>query len=131
MATIMVVDDDESVAHAAAGLLREDGHQVLVLSGGEEALRVLSLIAAPGSRTPRPDLLVLDVQMPGLDGYSICARLQDEGSLRGTPFIVATAKRELEDLFRGFPSFRAYLRKPYEPQSLRECVRRALGAEGE
>jgi CheY-like chemotaxis protein len=82
----MVVDDDEDVREALYEVLVETGHRALEADGGEVALRMLR------SGT-RPDLLLVDLNMPGLDGQGLRQRMLDDPELAGIPVVFLTASR--------------------------------------
>ncbi|MEW6276993.1 MAG: response regulator transcription factor [Candidatus Eremiobacterota bacterium] len=112
MARIALVEDEEAVAQSVAYGLRRVGHDVEILDDGEEAARRLSSRA--------PDLVVLDVMLPGLDGLEVCRRLRD--GYPELPILILSARGEEEDRVRGFESGADdYLVKPF---SLRELEHR-------
>ncbi len=107
MPTLLVVEDE---AHIASGLrfnLEADGHTVLIAETGEAALQ---LVAADPSRV---DLVVLDIMLPGIDGFTVAARMRARGSV--TPILMLTARGRAEDVLRGFEAGADdYLPKPFD-----------------
>jgi DNA-binding response OmpR family regulator len=89
--TVLVVEDEDAIAEAVRARLRSEGYEVLVASDGPEALRL--------HEERRPDLVVLDLMLPGMDGLEVCARIQRDG---WTPVLILTAKAEEADKVAGF-----------------------------
>ena len=72
---------------------------------------------------PLPDLVVLDIMMPVMDGYQLNQRLQVEARTQGIPILVLTAKgQKMRDLFEMAPNVAAYVQKPFDPKMLRELI---------
>lgn len=115
-ARVLVVEDDVTVAEVVARYLRRDGHAVEVIDNGLQALVALS--EAP------PDLLVLDLMLPGVDGLEICRRVRQGGDV---PIIILSARGEEDDRLLGL-SLGAddYLSKPFSPRELAARVRAVL-----
>jgi DNA-binding response OmpR family regulator len=108
---VLVVDDDPTIADAVAARLRSEGYEVETAADGPSA------VAAFGAR--RPDLVVLDVMLPGYDGLEVCRRIQAE---RPVPVLMLTARTDETDLLVGLGvGADDYLGKPF---SLRELVAR-------
>jgi DNA-binding response OmpR family regulator len=84
--TVLVVDDEEYVRELLKTFLTETGYQVIVASHGEEALEL--------AKKERPQVIILDVKMPGIDGIETCRRLKSDEGTGVIPVIVATALRE-------------------------------------
>jgi len=90
--TILVVDDEPSNVQVLAGILKHDCRVLFALSG-EDALRLAS--------SHKPDLILLDVRMPGLDGFSVCTKLKADPILNDIPIIFITAMNEVHDELQG------------------------------
>src|SRR5436190_15074961 len=107
MSRLLVVEDE---AHIASGLrfnLEADGHTVVLADTGEAAL---ATIAADWSNI---DLVVLDVMLPGIDGFTVASRMRTQGSL--IPILMLTARGRAEDVLDGFEAGADdYLQKPFE-----------------
>jgi DNA-binding response OmpR family regulator len=109
--TVLVVDDEEAIAEAVRARLESEGYRVIVAADGPEALRI--------HRDERPDLVVLDLMLPGMDGLEVCREIQ-RGSW--TPVLMLTARTEEADKVAGFAvGADDYLTKPF---SLRELASR-------
>ncbi|MDF5755766.1 fused response regulator/phosphatase [Spongiactinospora sp. TRM90649] len=119
-ATVLVVDDTQTKRYILSSWLRRAGHQVVEASGGEEALtRVAEL---------RPDLVVLDVRLPDIDGFEVCERIKADPGTSSTPVIQISGKAvtpadRTEGLERGAD---AYLSEPVEPQEFTATVEATL-----
>ena len=108
-ANLLVVDDEENLADMVATALRFAGYQVSLAPGGIEALKAI--------RSAPPDLVVLDVNLPDLDGFEVCRRMRRDG--HEMPVIFLTARDGLEDLRTGFrQGGDDYLTKPFSLEEL-------------
>jgi DNA-binding response OmpR family regulator len=118
-AKIMVVDDDEIVARTIERTLRAGGFHVVVVHSGVDALRA--------ARRNPPDLMVLDVLMPGLDGYEVCRQVRSDPLLNNLPILFLTAKGKEEDRIVGLQAGADdYLGKPFNLDELYLRVRAIL-----
>jgi DNA-binding response OmpR family regulator len=118
--TILVADDEEDVRELITYRLTRSGYDVIDAVDGEDAFRLAS------ERVP--DLMVLDVMMPRLDGYELTRRVRAEESLRSVPVILLTARSQETDVGRGFEvGADDYLKKPFNPDELVARVRAVLG----
>jgi two-component system chemotaxis response regulator CheY len=119
---ILVVDDSE-VMHSFMRLLlaRMKGYEVRFLKNGEEALEA---ITAHGE----PSLILLDINMPVMNGLEFLGRLTQLGLVARVPVILVSTEGRDEDILRGLESgAKAYLRKPFKPQELHQVIERVLG----
>ena len=115
-AHILVAEDDKRQAEIVRSYLAADRHDVTVTHDGRTAL--------DEARRRRPDLLVLDVMMPGLDGLNVCRLLRQESSV---PILMLTARSGEDDLLLGLDlGADDYLTKPYSPRELTARVRTLL-----
>jgi len=118
-ARILVVDDHPSNIKVLRTRLAADGHEVLEATSGAEAID----IAAAES----PDLVLLDIMMPGMDGYEVCHRLKEQRGSDFCPIIMVTALTETEALVRGFEAGAdEYVTKPFNPVELMARVQSML-----
>jgi DNA-binding response OmpR family regulator len=116
---ILVVDDDPVIVRLLEVNLRLDGYEVETASRGEEALE---RAAATG-----PDLVILDVMMPGLDGWETCRRLREQPAFAETPVVFLSARAQDDDRSRGVAlGSVSYVTKPFDPVRLMELVRQLL-----
>jgi DNA-binding response OmpR family regulator len=113
MATILVVDDEANIVELTRLYLTNAGYDVLAAHDGQEALRI--------ARTEKPDLLILDLMLPVLDGFEVCRRLRQDG--QDIPIIMLTARDDDVDKIVGLElGADDYETKPFNP---RELVARA------
>lgn len=118
--TILVADDEEDVRELVTYRLTRSGYEVIEAQDGQEAFELATERA--------PDLMVLDVMMPRVDGYELTRRVRAEDSLRSVPVILLTARSQETDVSRGFEvGADDYLRKPFNPDELVARVRAVLG----
>ena len=118
-ATILVVDDEEDIRELVALNLDREGYKVLTCETGEQALAV--------ARSKTPDLVVLDLMLPGIDGLEVCKRLKADPGLRHIPVVMLTAKGEESDIVAGLElGADDYITKPFSGKVLVARVRRLL-----
>jgi CheY-like chemotaxis protein len=127
MANIMVVEDEKDVVTLLKFLLEKDGHKVTEAYNGLEALVKMGVDGGkkPDASQFFPDLILLDVMMPIMDGYSVCTKLQEMEATRLIPVIVLTAKGEMRELFDR-ANVAAYVNKPFDIQKLRQVIAQVL-----
>jgi DNA-binding response OmpR family regulator len=116
VAKVLVVDDEPNIREVVSLYLRRDGHAVVSAGDGDEALRLY--------QQTQPDLVVLDLMLPGLSGIEVCRRLQ---ASRRVPLIMLTAKGEEEDRIVGLGvGADDYVVKPFSPRELAARVEAVL-----
>ena len=114
--TILVVDDEEAIAEAVRARLESEGYRVIVATDGREAIEAHA--------AEHPDLVVLDLMLPGMDGLEVCREIQREG---WTPVLMLTARTEEADKVAGFAvGADDYLTKPFSLRELAVRVRAIL-----
>lgn len=114
MATILVVEDDEEIAGLLKFNLKKQGYSVLIAEEGYRAIEI--------ARESIPDLILLDLMLPGIDGYEVCRILRSSESLQHIPLIMLTAKSEEFDIVLGLEmGADDYVTKPF---SVRELLSR-------
>ncbi len=120
--TIMIVDDEPEIVTLLRFLLEREGYKVLDAGNGQEALDRLGM--TPGQAAAGlPDLIILDIMMPVMDGYTLNMKLQANDKTRRIPILVLTAKgQKMRDLFEMAPNVAAYVQKPFDPKMLRELI---------
>ncbi len=118
---ILIVDDEPSIVISLEYLMAREGFEVAVAGDGEAAL------AAVAARAP--DLVILDVMMPKLNGFEVCQRLRAEPAWRGVKVLMLTAKGRESELQKGLSlGADAYVTKPFSTRDLVAEVRRLLAA---
>lgn len=117
--TILVVEDDLDVAEMLNAYFRVQGYDVLTVNWGEDAVRAC--------KTTRPDLIILDIRLPDIDGYEVARRLRNNRRLQDIPIIFLTERRSRNDRLQGLElGADDYITKPFDVQELRLRVRNAL-----
>ncbi|HEX9302956.1 MAG TPA: response regulator transcription factor [Thermoanaerobaculia bacterium] len=124
---VVVVDDEPAVGAAVRDLLAPDGYQIEAPTDPQAALRDLLRAA--------PDLVILDVNMPGMSGWELCALLRRQSSTRAVPVLFLTGRQEVKDRITAMQVGGSdYLAKPFGAEELRAKVRSLLkhreGTEG-
>ncbi len=119
MARILVIDDDKDICEVVRYIVAQDSHDVLQATNGQEGLKVAS--------EKCPDLIILDIMMPEMDGYTLNTKLLANPSTQSIPVIVLTAKGgQMRETFLPAPNVRAYMEKPFEPEDLLAQIRAVL-----
>ncbi len=117
MSKILIVEDDQSIAQGLRDNLEFEKHEVSVATDGESALRL--------AREQRPDLIILDIRLPGMSGYEVCRKLRGEGS--AIPVLMLTARGEEEDRVLGLDlGADDYVTKPFSVRELMARIRALL-----
>lgn len=112
---ILVVDDEPTLVRLMEFILAKQGHTMLVANNGEEALEK--------ARIERPDLILLDIMMPRIDGYDVARTIRADSEICHTPIIMLSAKAQDEDIEKGMEvGVNEYITKPFAPDRLVEVV---------
>ncbi len=115
---ILIIDDDPNIVELLKRRLLASQYLVVTASNGEDGLAEV--------KAEKPDLIIVDVLMPKMDGYTFVRMLRREEDVRNIPVIVLTAKDKMKDLFE-MEGVKDYIVKPYRPEDLMEKVKRNLG----
>jgi DNA-binding response OmpR family regulator len=118
MAKILVADDDSALVELLIHLLAGDGHEVVGVADGKDCL------ARVGKE--QPDLIILDVMMPGMDGFSVFNQIAERSSTAKIPVIVITAKEHARHAFEAVGRPADFIRKPFEIEEFRRRVAAVL-----
>jgi two-component system alkaline phosphatase synthesis response regulator PhoP/two-component system response regulator VicR len=114
---ILVVDDERHIVRLVQVNLERQGYQVVTAFDGKEALKKVE--------SDKPNLIVLDVMMPHMDGFEVLKRLKADDKTKNIPVVMLTAKAQDADVFRGWASgVDCYLTKPFNPIELLTFVKR-------
>lgn len=117
---VLVVDDEVYILHILDFSLGAEGFDVITAADGEQALS--------RARSERPDLIVMDIMMPRLDGYETCRRLKSDPATKNIPVLLLTARGREEDRKRGMEAGADdYMTKPFSPNKLIARVTEMLG----
>jgi len=118
---VLIVDDDPLIRRLLQVNFRLEGFDVDTAAEGEESLEK--------ARADHPDAIVMDVMMPGMDGWEVCRRLKEDESLSGIPVVLLSARSDDDERDRGEAAGIAeYVTKPFDPGELVQVVRRAMAA---
>lgn len=118
-ATIMIVDDEEDIRELVELNLRREGFNVIGSETGEQALKLL--------RSQPPDLIVLDLMLPGIDGLEVCREIKSDPRTKQIPIVMLTAKGEEADIVTGLElGADDYMTKPFSGKVLLARIRRLL-----
>jgi len=117
MTKIMVVDDEPDILTLVEGMLGMEGYEVIGCLSGEECLERIEV--------EKPDLVLMDIMMPGLDGWETTKKIKQNPKTRHIPVAMLTVKFEKEDKIKSFRDSKcdAYIVKPIEKQELLKVVR--------
>lgn len=119
--TVLMVDDDPDFLAGLTPPLQKRGYRVLTANTPETGLAV--------AQSEKPDLFILDVQMPGMDGYALCAALKQADETFDTPVIFLSGRSEAGDMLRGYyAGAHDYLTKPVEVEELFRKIAKLIGA---
>ena len=117
--TILVVDDDEVMRSALKRILECEGYQAFVAEDGLELSKVLE--------TSRLDLILLDVNLPWVDGFELCSILKDQKNLKNVPVIMVSSRSAKEDIERAFSvGADDYVTKPFDIENMIDIVNENL-----
>lgn len=110
-AKILCVEDDVNLQKSLSFILWREGYEVLCAQTGEEAIELV--------RREKPDLILLDLMLPGIDGYKVCSVLRKDPGTSEILIIMVTAKKRMEDIVSGLKDYADdYVTKPFDPEIL-------------
>ena len=116
---IVLVEDESQIARLIEFKLRKEGYQVTWKENGEEALEAI--------KAEKPDLVLLDVMMPVMDGYEVLRQIKEDENLKSIPVIMLTARAQERDVVKGIDlGAQDYITKPFHPAELLVQVKRIL-----
>jgi DNA-binding response OmpR family regulator len=115
---IMAIDDEAEMLSLIKFTLERAGYEVDTCDNGRQAWDAIIRF--------KPELLILDVMLPGIDGYSLQVKLAQEAATKDMPIIVATSLEPAKTLFQKFPQVAAFMTKPFKTEELLENVQMAL-----
>jgi DNA-binding response OmpR family regulator len=115
---IMAIDDEPEMLSLVKFTLERAGYEVGTCDNGRQAWDAIIQF--------KPELLILDVMLPGIDGYSLQVKLAQEAATKDMPIIVLTSLEPAKTLFQKFPQVAGFMTKPFKPEELLENVQMAL-----
>jgi CheY-like chemotaxis protein len=119
MARILLVDDEPEIRIITRMMLEKAGYEVVEASNGEEGLRMLA--------NAKPDLILLDVMMPGMKGWEVCEKIKADEKLKHIPVVMFTVRTSDEDIEQSREcGAEAHINKPFDRKELLETVERLL-----
>lgn len=122
MKKVLIVDDDPYILMSLEFLIKKNKNEVLIARNGTEALEIIN-----GDN--KPDLILLDIMMPDVDGYSICKYIKSEKNLKDIIVVFLSAKTQEADIQKGYDLGAAkYISKPFSTRELIKEVNSLLGA---
>jgi len=117
--SILVVDDDEVMRNAMKRILEREGYKILLAEDGLELSKILE--------TTTLDMIILDINLPWVDGYELCSMIKSHPSLSQTPLIMVSAQKGKEDIERGFAvGCDDYVTKPFDVAKITDSIAKAL-----
>ena len=117
--TILIVDDEEDIVELIQYNLKAEGYSILTAEAGEQAIKI--------AKQSRPDLMVLDLMLPGMDGFEVTRYLRSNEETRDMPIVILTAKGEESDIITGLElGANDYISKPFSPKVLIARIRAIL-----
>ena len=121
MARILIIDDSPTEIHVLKGMLEKHGFETLTAENGEQGIEV--------ARAEKPDLVLMDVVMPGLNGFQATRKLTRDEETKSIPVIICTTKdQETDKVWGKRQGARDYITKPVDEKELVDKIRNALGA---
>jgi CheY-like chemotaxis protein len=122
-ARVLVADDDEDILALVTAVLQRSGHEVIAVQDGAQALATV--------QSHSPDLAVLDISMPEVDGLEVLRRVRADVETRDLPVILLSAQAQEADVERGYATgASAYMKKPFSPRELADQVDALLPQSG-
>lgn len=120
-ASILIIDDDQAVTGVVKAVLEKDGYSVLEAHSGTEGLAKAEEL--------RPDLIIMDISMPDMDGYAATEKIKENPAIRDIPVIFLSGRSAIEDGGRSFAKGGlTYMRKPFTNKQIRDLVALTLQA---
>lgn len=117
---ILIVEDEKTLLKLESILLKSKGYRVVGATSGTEALALV--------QREKPDLVLLDVMLPGIDGFKVCAHLKGAPGTRDIPVVMLTARTRQEDVARGREvGANEYITKPFQSAQVTRVIARLLG----
>lgn len=117
---ILVVDDEIVILDLAKEMLEKQGYEVLTAPDGKKGLEL--------ARSQKPDLVILDVNMPKMNGFQVLSEIKKDKKTMGIPVFMLTTRNAEEDIQKGMEGYAdKYLPKPFTPQKLMEEIRETFG----
>lgn len=118
--TILIIEDEEDMVYAIALQLKTAGFKVISAADGQEGLEKV--------RKEKPDLIILDLMLPKIDGYKVSRMIKFDERYKDIPIVMLTSRSQESDKELGFEvGANAYITKPFDPKVLAETIEKLLG----
>ena len=114
---ILIIDDDPTLLKMLQSFLESHGYEVVTANDGEQGLQQI--------KANVPDLILLDVQMPKMNGYTFVVELKKQTAMKAVPIVVLTAKEGMAEIFK-VEGVKEYMTKPFHPQKILEAVQKYI-----
>jgi CheY-like chemotaxis protein len=119
-AKVLIVDDEPNNVDLLVQALEDSGYQLITATNGQEALNKI--------RSEQPDLILLDMMMPGMDGFTVLAEVKKDDALRLTPVIIVSAASDSKSIVKGIKQGADdYITKPIDAEYLKRKIKEFLG----
>ncbi|OGC05231.1 hypothetical protein A2276_04765 [candidate division WOR-1 bacterium RIFOXYA12_FULL_43_27] len=119
MSKLLLIDDEREFVEMLSVVLKRAGNQMLEAFNGEDGIKI--------AKKEKPDVILLDINMPKMDGHEVALRLKNDEETKMIPIIIVTAKKDSETISRSFDLEVAdYITKPFENSVLLEKIKKAL-----
>lgn len=115
---VLAIDDEPEMLNLIKYTLEKGGFEVSTCDNGRHAWDEIVKV--------KPDLLILDVMLPGIDGYSLQLKISQDASMKDMPIIVLTALEPSKTLFQKFPQVQAFMTKPFKTEELLHAAQQAV-----
>src|SRR5271170_5474314 len=115
---VLVVDDETDMLNVVKYALQKAGYSVATCDNGRNVWAAI--------QESKPDLMILDVMLPGIDGYSLGIKISQEETMKGIPIIVLTALEPSKTLFQKFPQVKGFMTKPFKTEDLLQAAQAAV-----
>jgi CheY-like chemotaxis protein len=121
---ILIIEDKQDLTALLKFILEQFGYKVLQAFDGKEALELL------GKKENIPDIIVCDIMMPEMDGYTLITHLENSENTRNIPIIIMTGKGQTKELFQDKKNVYEFIEKPFEPEDFKKVIERVLDEYG-
>lgn len=117
---ILIAEDKQDLVTLLEYILKQFGYEIIKAFNGREALEMLK------DKNNLPDIILCDIMMPEMDGYTFVTNLEQQEHTKNIPIIVMTAKGQTKELFRDKKNVYDFIEKPFEPEDLKKVIEKVL-----
>lgn len=119
---IMIVEDKRELSELLKYIFEQFGYRVMLAGDGKEGLKLLE--------NDMPDIIVADIMMPEMDGYTFVTRLEEKENTKNIPVVIMTAKGQTRELFEYKKNVSGFIEKPFQPEELKAIIEKILAKHG-